>query len=125
MLRGLGEGQAHYALCNTSCYDAFYINRYCHVDIRRTYEYRPAHEPGIELATRLAAMTPGDLNRAFLTPTGGDAVETALKLSRQYWKLRGQHSRTKMISRYLAYHGTSMGGTITLPPSSAAFAAAA
>lgn len=68
-----------------------------------------AHEPGIELASRLAAMTPGDLNRAFLTPTGGDAVETALKLSRQYWKLRGQHSRTKMISRYLAYHGTSMG----------------
>ena len=68
-----------------------------------------AHEPAIELATRLAALAPGDLNRVFLTPSGGDAVETALKLSRQYWKLRGQPSRTKMISRYLAYHGTSMG----------------
>lgn len=68
-----------------------------------------AHEPAIELATRLAALAPGDLNRAFFTPSGGDAVETAIKLSRQYWKLRGQPGKTKMISRYLAYHGTSLG----------------
>ena len=68
-----------------------------------------AHEPAITLATRLAEYAPGDLNRVFFTPTGGDAVETAIKLARQYWKLRGQHSRTKVISRYLAYHGTSMG----------------
>ncbi len=68
-----------------------------------------AHEPAIELATRLATMAPGDLNRVFFTPTGGDAVETAIKLARQYWKLRGQPSKTKMISRYLAYHGTSLG----------------
>ncbi len=68
-----------------------------------------AHEPAIELATRLAALAPGDLNRVFLTPSGGDAVETAIKLSRQYWKLRGQPQRTKLISRYLAYHGTSLG----------------
>lgn len=68
-----------------------------------------AHEPGIELATRLAEAAPGDLNRVFLTPTGGDAVETAIKLSRQYWKLRGQPQRTKLVSRYLAYHGTSLG----------------
>ncbi len=68
-----------------------------------------AHEPAITLASRLAEYAPGDLNRVFFTPTGGDAVETAIKLSRQYWKLRGQHSRTKVISRYLAYHGTSMG----------------
>ena len=68
-----------------------------------------AHEPAITLARRLAEYAPGDLNRVFLTPTGGDAVETAIKLSRQYWKLRGQHSRTKVISRYLAYHGTSLG----------------
>jgi adenosylmethionine-8-amino-7-oxononanoate aminotransferase len=68
-----------------------------------------AHEPAVTLATRLASYSPGDLNRVFFTPTGGDAVETAIKLARQYWKLRGQHSRTKVISRYLAYHGTSMG----------------
>ena len=68
-----------------------------------------AHEPAITLAERLAALAPGDLNRVFFTPTGGDAVETAIKLSRQYFKLRGQPQRTKVISRYLSYHGTSLG----------------
>jgi adenosylmethionine-8-amino-7-oxononanoate aminotransferase len=68
-----------------------------------------AHEPAIELAARLAAGAPGDLNRVFFTPSGGDAVETAIKLSRQYWKLRGRHGKTKVMSRFLAYHGTSIG----------------
>jgi adenosylmethionine-8-amino-7-oxononanoate aminotransferase len=68
-----------------------------------------AHEPAIELATKLAEMAPGDLNRVFLTPSGGDAVDTAIKLARQYWKLKGEPARTKVISRYLAYHGTSIG----------------
>ena len=68
-----------------------------------------AHEPAIDLASRLAELAPGDLNRVFLTPSGGDAVETAIKMARQYWKLRGQPARTKLISRYLAYHGTSLG----------------
>ena len=68
-----------------------------------------AHEPAITLAERLAHLAPGDLNRVFFTPTGGDAVETAIKFARQYWKLQGQPSKTKVISRYLAYHGTSLG----------------
>jgi adenosylmethionine-8-amino-7-oxononanoate aminotransferase len=68
-----------------------------------------AHEPAITLARRLADYAPGDLNRVFFTPTGGDAVETAIKLARQYWKLRGKHAKTKVISRYLAYHGTGLG----------------
>jgi adenosylmethionine-8-amino-7-oxononanoate aminotransferase len=68
-----------------------------------------AHEPAITLAQRLAAYAPGDLNRAFFTPSGGDAVETAIKLARQYFLLRGEPRRTKVISRYLAYHGTSLG----------------
>jgi adenosylmethionine-8-amino-7-oxononanoate aminotransferase len=68
-----------------------------------------ANEPAVTLAQRLAAMAPGDLNRVFFTPSGGDAVETAIKLSRQYWKLRGEPMRTKVISRHLAYHGTSLG----------------
>ena len=58
-----------------------------------------AHEPAIELAERLAAGAPGDLNRVFFTPSGGDAVETAIKLARQYFKLRGEPMRTKVISR--------------------------
>lgn len=68
-----------------------------------------ANEPAVTLAARLADMAPGDLNRVFFTPSGGDAVETAIKLARQYWKLRGEPGRFKVISRYLAYHGTSLG----------------
>ncbi len=68
-----------------------------------------AHEPAITLAERLARAAPGDLNRVFFTPTGGDAVETSIKFARQYWKLMGHPSKTKVISRYLAYHGTSLG----------------
>lgn len=68
-----------------------------------------AHEPAIRLAARLAAMAPGDLNRVFLTPTGGDAVESAIKFARQYWKLVGRPGKHKVLSRYLSYHGTSIG----------------
>ncbi len=77
-----------------------------------------AHEPAIELAARLAALAPGDLNRVFLTPSGGEAIDTAIKLARQYFTLVGQPSRTKVISRYLAYHGTSIGAlSVTGVPS--------
>lgn len=68
-----------------------------------------AHEPAIRLAARLAAMAPGDLNRVFLTPTGGDAVESAIKFARQYWKVAGRPTKHKVLSRYLSYHGTSIG----------------
>jgi adenosylmethionine-8-amino-7-oxononanoate aminotransferase len=68
-----------------------------------------AHEPAIRLAARLADMAPGDLNRVFLTPTGGDAVESAIKFARQYWKLVGRPTKHKVLSRYLSYHGTSIG----------------
>ena len=68
-----------------------------------------AHAPAVELAERLASLTPGDLNRTFFTTGGGEAVESAFKLARQYFKLVGKPSKTKVISRSLAYHGTTMG----------------
>jgi adenosylmethionine-8-amino-7-oxononanoate aminotransferase len=68
-----------------------------------------AHPRAVELAERIAAMTPGDLNRVFFTTGGSEAVESAWKLARQYFRLTGQPQRTKVISRYIAYHGTSMG----------------
>ena len=68
-----------------------------------------AHPKAIELAERLAALAPGDLNRVFFTTTGGEAVETAWKLARQYFKLVGEPMRHKVISRSVAYHGTTMG----------------
>jgi adenosylmethionine-8-amino-7-oxononanoate aminotransferase len=68
-----------------------------------------AHPRAIELAERVASLTPGDLNRVFFTSGGSEAVESAWKLARQYFRVIGQPSRTKVISRNIAYHGTSMG----------------
>jgi adenosylmethionine-8-amino-7-oxononanoate aminotransferase len=68
-----------------------------------------AHPRAIELAARLADMAPGDLNRVFFTNSGSEAVESAWKLAKQYFKAIGQPGRYKVISREIAYHGTSMG----------------
>jgi adenosylmethionine-8-amino-7-oxononanoate aminotransferase len=73
-----------------------------------------AHPPAIDLAERLAAYAPGDLNRVFFTTGGGEAVETAWKLAKQYWRLVGRPTKHKVISRAVAYHGTPHGAlTIT------------
>ena len=68
-----------------------------------------AHPNAIDLAERLAQHAPGDLNRVFFTTGGGEAVETAWKLAKQYWKLMGQPTKYKVISRAIAYHGTPQG----------------
>ncbi len=68
-----------------------------------------AHPPAIELAARVASLAPGDLNRVFFTSGGSEAVESALKLARQYHKVTGHPNKTKLIAREIAYHGTSMG----------------
>ena len=68
-----------------------------------------AHPKAIELAARLAELAPGDLNRVFFTTSGSEAVESAWKLAKQYFKLTGEPGRYKVISRDIAYHGTSMG----------------
>ena len=73
-----------------------------------------AHPKAIELAEKLASLAPGDLNRVFFTTGGGEAVESAWKLARQYHKMRGETDRYKVISRDVAYHGTTLGAlTIT------------
>ena len=68
-----------------------------------------AHPRAIELADRLAAYAPGDLNRVFFTTGGGEAVETAWKLAKQYYRLTGRPGKHKVISRSIAYHGTPQG----------------
>src|ERR1700712_3908450 len=68
-----------------------------------------AHPNAIELADRLASYAPGDLNRVFFTTGGGEAVESAWKLAKQYFKLMGKPGKTKVISRAVAYHGTTQG----------------
>jgi adenosylmethionine-8-amino-7-oxononanoate aminotransferase len=68
-----------------------------------------AHPAAIELADKLASYAPGDLNKVFFTTGGGEAVESAFKLAKQYWKLMGKPMKHKVISRYVAYHGTPQG----------------
>ena len=76
------------------------------------------HAPAIELAARLAQLAPGDLNRVFFTTGGSDAVESAWKLAVAYFAAIGQPRRHKVISRNIAYHGTTFGAlSITGVPS--------
>ncbi|GAA3867896.1 aspartate aminotransferase family protein [Saccharothrix violaceirubra] len=68
-----------------------------------------ATPPQMELADRLAAAAPGDLDRVFFTTGGGEAVESAWKVAKQYFKLTGRPLKHKVISRAVAYHGTPQG----------------
>ncbi|MDQ3029308.1 MAG: aspartate aminotransferase family protein [Actinomycetota bacterium] len=68
-----------------------------------------AHQPAIDLAGALAERFPGDLEHCFFVNSGSEAVETALKLARQFHVLNGDEQRHKVISRRFAYHGTTLG----------------
>jgi beta-alanine--pyruvate transaminase len=77
-------------------------------------DYAPAfqfaHPKSFELASRLAALAPGDLNRVFFCSSGSEAVDTALKIALAYHNVRGEGSRTRLVGRERSYHGTGFGG---------------
>jgi len=66
-------------------------------------------EPTIRLAEKISEIAPGDMTRSFFTSGGSESVETALKLTRAYFKRVGEPNRTKFISRKGSYHGATMG----------------
>jgi adenosylmethionine-8-amino-7-oxononanoate aminotransferase len=68
-----------------------------------------AHPRAIELAARVASLAPEGMDRVFFTSGGSEAVETALKLCRNWHRLRGDGQRIKVIAREIAYHGTTLG----------------
>ncbi len=68
-----------------------------------------AHRPAVDLAAKLAALAPGDMDRVFFTTGGSEAVESAWKLARQYFLAKGEPDRMKVIARKTAYHGTTFG----------------
>jgi putrescine---pyruvate transaminase len=70
-----------------------------------------AVRPALDLAERLATMAPVPGSRVFLTSGGSDSVDTALKLARRYWQMRGRPDKSIVISRRHAYHGMHAGGT--------------
>jgi putrescine---pyruvate transaminase len=70
-----------------------------------------SNEPAIRLAAKLAEMAPGNLKATFFASGGSEANDTAYKLVRHYWILKGKAERKKIISRTKSYHGVSMGAT--------------
>ncbi|HEX4112824.1 MAG TPA: aspartate aminotransferase family protein [Stellaceae bacterium] len=77
-------------------------------------DYAPAfqmgHPKAFELASRIASLFPGDLNRVFYTNSGSESVETALKIAIAYQRVIGQGTRTRLIGRERGYHGVNFGG---------------
>jgi beta-alanine--pyruvate transaminase len=77
-------------------------------------DYAPAfqfgHPKAFELASRIAALAPGDLDRVFFCNSGSEAVDTALKIALAYHQVRGEGARTRLIGRERGYHGVGFGG---------------
>ena len=77
-------------------------------------DYAPAfqfaHPKAFELASRVAALAPADLNYVFFCNSGSEAVDTALKIALAYHNIRGNSSRTRLIGRERSYHGVGFGG---------------
>jgi len=70
-----------------------------------------AHPKAFELASRVAALAPGDLDHVFFCNSGSEAVDTALKIALAYHNVCGHASRTRLIGRERGYHGVGFGGT--------------
>src|SRR5881396_713593 len=77
-------------------------------------DYPPAfqfsHPKAFELASRIAALAPADLDRVFFCNSGSEAVDTALKIALAYHNVRGEGARTRLIGRERGYHGVGFGG---------------
>ncbi|GLS46494.1 aspartate aminotransferase family protein [Methylobacterium brachythecii] len=68
------------------------------------------HEGAFALASRIAALAPGDLDHVFFCNSGSESVDTALKIALAYRHARGEGGRTRLIGRERGYHGTGFGG---------------
>ncbi|WCK54966.1 aspartate aminotransferase family protein [Aneurinibacillus sp. Ricciae_BoGa-3] len=74
-----------------------------------SYRSQFTSEPAEKLAAKLAAWSPGNLNSVFFVNSGSEATETAMKIAIQYWQEQGRFSKTKVLSRWMSYHGITMG----------------
>ncbi|MDT3424964.1 putrescine aminotransferase [Paenibacillus forsythiae] len=72
---------------------------------------RFSHKPAVQLAEKIASLAPGDLSVVHFTSGGSESNDSAFKIARHYFKLKGQSQRFKIIARDRAYHGVSMGAT--------------
>lgn len=80
-----------------------------------TLDYSPgfqfAHPLSFQLAERIAERLPGTLDHVFFTNSGSECADTAIKMARAYWRIKGQAGKTKLIGRARGYHGVNVGGT--------------
>ena len=72
--------------------------------------FKTATPPAVTLAARIAGLTGGDLAHVFFNSSGSEANDTVVRLVRHYWTVRGEPRRTVFISRWNAYHGTTVAG---------------
>lgn len=79
------------------------------LNLTYTPSWGATHTLAIEAAKTMAGLAPGDLDRVFFVNSGSEAVDSAIKFARQYHAARGNPGKTGVISRRLAYHGTTMG----------------
>jgi len=73
--------------------------------------FQTTHAPAAELAKEIASVTPGDLNHIFFAGSGSEAIDTIIRMVRQYWNIEGKPYKNILISRENAYHGSTVGGT--------------
>lgn len=73
------------------------------------YRSQFTSEPAEKLAEKIAQWTPGDLNWCFFVNSGSEATETAMKMAIQYWQEKGRKTKTKVLSRWVSYHGITLG----------------
>ncbi|WFQ80624.1 aspartate aminotransferase family protein [Xenorhabdus sp. SF857] len=80
-----------------------------------TLDYSPGFQYGhplsFKLADKITSLMPGDLNHVFFTSSGSEAADTAVKMARAYWRIKGQSAKTKFIGRARGYHGVNIAGT--------------
>ena len=80
-----------------------------------TLDYSPAFQYGhplsFKLSEKLSSLVPGDLNHVFFTGSGSESADTAIKMARAYWRLKGQPQKTRLIGRARGYHGVNVAGT--------------
>jgi len=70
-----------------------------------------SHAPAVNLAEKLAELAPGELEVTFFASGGAEANDTAYKIARLYWHVRGEPERVKIVSRIRDYHGLTWGAT--------------
>ncbi len=73
------------------------------------YRSQFTSETAEKLAEKIAKLTPGDLNWSFFVNSGSEATETAMKIAIQYWQEKGIYTKTKVLSRWVSYHGITLG----------------